>query len=61
MNLLELLKRIPQEHFTDYDGKYMSVRELRELLEQNKSDESRTGKPIRKRKETGKRLVTNPY
>ena len=55
MNLLELLKRIPQEHFTDYDGKYMSVRELRELLEQNKSDESKTGKPNKKRKETGKR------
>ena len=53
MNLLELLKRIPQEHFTEHDGKYMSVRELRELLEQNKSDESRIGKPGKRKNKTG--------
>ena len=33
MNDLELLKRIPQEHYTSHEGKYTLVKDVRRIVE----------------------------
>ena len=44
MNELELLKTIPPEHYTPYQGKWMYVRELIKILEKKEKKEKKKKK-----------------
>ncbi len=50
MNDLELLKKIPKEHYTDYGSKSVLVRDLIKILEEEGEEIERKRKSISKRK-----------
>ena len=41
MKLLDVLKRIPPEHYTEYKGRYILVKELIKILEKELVEEHR--------------------
>lgn len=53
MNDLELLKRIPQEHYTLHEGKYMLVKDVRKIVEDIYREENKKAK-------RGKRAYKRP-
>lgn len=44
MNEIDLLKRIPQEHYTIHEGKYMLVKEVRKIVEREYQEETKRTK-----------------
>jgi len=50
MNDLELLKKIPKEHYTEHSGKPLLVRDLIKILDEEAEDIERKQKAISKRK-----------
>jgi hypothetical protein len=50
MNDLELLKKIPKEHYTDHSGKAILVRDLMKILGEEVDEIERKQKAVLKRK-----------
>jgi hypothetical protein len=50
MNDLELLKKIPKEHYTDHGGKAILVRDLMKILGEEVDEIERKQKAVLKRK-----------
>jgi len=50
MNDLELLKKIPKEHYTEHSGKPLLVRDLIKILDDETEEIERKQKAISKRK-----------
>ena len=54
MDDLELLKKIPKEHYTDHSGKAILVRDLMKILGEEVDEIERKQKAISKRKKKEK-------
>jgi len=44
MKLIEVLKKIPPEHYTEYNNRYILVKELIKILEKEQVEEHRIGR-----------------
>jgi hypothetical protein len=54
MNDLELLKKIPKEHYTEHSGKALLIRDLIKILDEEADEIERKQKAILKRKKKEK-------
>jgi len=54
MNDLELLKKIPKEHYTEHSGKALLIRDLIKILDEEAEEIERKQKAILKRKKKEK-------
>jgi len=54
MNDLELLKKIPKEHYTEHSGKPILIRDLIKVLDEETEEIERKQKAILKRKKKEK-------
>jgi len=54
MNDIELLKKIPKEHYTEHSGKPILIRDLIKILDEEAEDIGRKQKAISKRKKKEK-------
>jgi hypothetical protein len=50
MNDLQLLKKLPKEHYTEHSGKPILIRDLIKVLQEEAEDIERKQKTISKRK-----------
>ena len=54
MNDLELLKKLPKEHYTEHSGKPILIRDLIKILDEETEEIGRKQKAISKRKKKEK-------
>ena len=54
MNDIELLKKIPKEHYTEHSGKPILIRDLIKVLDEETEEIERKQKAISKRKKKEK-------